>query len=550
MKPDGNRFGRLTHLLVGNFKAFKQTQRIPIRPITLIYGKNNSGKSSIIQSLLYAESVRRNGDLNPISIEKNGVMVMDGGYDRLVHGRDSERHIELGWEWENPDSVVGLKKGRILHRIKRGDLTLDATLNEEEYISLADPSDAWLKPAPNRTQRDFQAALATLQKWLAHEFRLRVADPESGSPELRGILESMIGDLEAGSFGNCIAGELLDETKGLQMEEWNIPPRFRYCTQIEDDLAIRGPMITGFKMVRLALGVEAIDGSYREKSDEPDVVLGRGLKDDLESHVRSFIEERGAYLLYHWFQDVWEHFTDPLKQLVGISHYLPSVRSRPDTIVLREPQELYPRRGHLSQSLAREHRDWICQKETLVQANLWLRKHRELVGNVELRRHKIPYADGRAAVRLSVYDRSRRVSLDLKEVGFGISQFLPVLLASFAKQDYASDDGAGTLIVEEPEAHIHPALQSEIGDLFIEAVSRKKRPLSYVICETHSEHLLLRIMRRIGEGKLSPSMVSVLYVENLGKESIVRSMPINERGEMIRDWPGGFFEEGLREVLT
>lgn len=140
--------------------------------------------------------------------------------------------------------------------------------------------------------------------------------------------------------------------------------------------------------------------------------------------------------------------------------------------------------------------------------------------------------------------------LDLKEVGFGISQFLPVLLASFAEQDYGPNNGAGTLIVEEPEAHIHPVLQSEIGDLFIEAVSRKKRPLSYVICETHSEHLLLRIMRRIRERKLHPSMVSVLYVENLGKESIVRSMPINESGEMIRDWPGGFFEEGLREVLT
>ena len=51
-------FGRLTHLLLGNFKAFKRTQRIPIRPITLIYGKNNSGKSSIIQALLYAEHVR------------------------------------------------------------------------------------------------------------------------------------------------------------------------------------------------------------------------------------------------------------------------------------------------------------------------------------------------------------------------------------------------------------------------------------------------------------------------------------------------------------
>ena len=61
-------FGTLTHLLLENFKAFRGLQRIPIRPITLIYGKNNSGKSSIIQALLYAEHVRRTGDLDPSAV--------------------------------------------------------------------------------------------------------------------------------------------------------------------------------------------------------------------------------------------------------------------------------------------------------------------------------------------------------------------------------------------------------------------------------------------------------------------------------------------------
>ena len=70
-----------------------------------------------------------------------------------------------------------------------------------------------------------------------------------------------------------------------------------------------------------------------------------------------------------------------------------------------------------------------------------------------------------------------------------------------------------------------------------------------VICETHSKHILLRLQRRVREGKLSPNQIVVLYVENRGKESIVREMPLNERGELTHDWPGGFFEEGLREVL-
>lgn len=79
------------------------------------------------------------------------------------------------------------------------------------------------------------------------------------------------------------------------------------------------------------------------------------------------------------------------------------------------------------------------------------------------------------------------------------------------------------------------------------------------ILETHSEHLILRIMRRMREtfrGELPdglppvrPEDVVVLYVERDGARSIVREMPLNERGEFVKAWPGGFFEEGLREVL-
>ena len=80
------------------------------------------------------------------------------------------------------------------------------------------------------------------------------------------------------------------------------------------------------------------------------------------------------------------------------------------------------------------------------------------------------------------------------------------------------------------------------------------------LLETHSEHLLLRIMRRMREtsaGKLPkgvlavrPSDVAVLYVQHDGARSVVREMPLNQRGELIKAWPGGFFEEGLREVFT
>jgi hypothetical protein len=99
-----------------------------------------------------------------------------------------------------------------------------------------------------------------------------------------------------------------------------------------------------------------------------------------------------------------------------------------------------------------------------------------------------------------------------------------------------------------------------LGDIFIESALGERRHT--FLLETHSEHLILRIMRRIREtylGKLpkeknlppvKPSDVCVLYVEKLGPRSIVREFPLNEMGELVKAWPGGFFEEGLREVLT
>ena len=76
-------------------------------------------------------------------------------------------------------------------------------------------------------------------------------------------------------------------------------------------------------------------------------------------------------------------------------------------------------------------------------------------------------------------------------------------------------------------------------------MTRPKHPLAHIICETHSEHLLLRIMRHIREGKLSADKVSVLYVENLGKESIVREMPLNEKGELVSaTGPADFSKKG------
>jgi predicted ATPase len=121
-----------------------------------------------------------------------------------------------------------------------------------------------------------------------------------------------------------------------------------------------------------------------------------------------------------------------------------------------------------------------------------------------------------------------------------VGQLLPVIT-----QCCLSD--GGLIIVEQPEVHLHPRLQSAVGDLFIETV---KTGSGQLLVETHSEHLVLRILRRIREGAFSAADLSILYVDlHDDGAAFVRRLEVSDRGELIDGWPGDFFEERLAEVL-
>ena len=151
---------------------------------------------------------------------------------------------------------------------------------------------------------------------------------------------------------------------------------------------------------------------------------------------------------------------------------------------------------------------------------------------------------------LILYDRRSKTNVSHRDVGIGISQVLPVLVTSFAS--------SGKIIaLEQPEIHLHPALQAELGDVFIEAALGERK--NTLIIETHSEHILLRIMRRIREttaGRLPEGFlpirsedVCVLFVQPEGSRSIINEIPLNEKGDLVKSWPGGFFEEDFKELF-
>ena len=151
--------------------------------------------------------------------------------------------------------------------------------------------------------------------------------------------------------------------------------------------------------------------------------------------------------------------------------------------------------------------------------------------------------------QIQLVETRSSLRLDPSDVGVGIWQVLPVVVAAIAP-------GPSVIAVEQPELHIHPAMQVALGDLFIEGVA--KRGMSFLI-ETHSEHLMLRLLRRIrettegeltaGSVALSPDDVSVVYVQfgSTGVEML--PLPIDKTGEFSTKWPKGFFDERAEELF-
>ncbi len=143
---------------------------------------------------------------------------------------------------------------------------------------------------------------------------------------------------------------------------------------------------------------------------------------------------------------------------------------------------------------------------------------------------------------LVLIDKRSGTVVTHRDVGIGISQVLPVLVLAYASK-------GKILAMEQPEIHLHPALQAELGDVFIEGALGDRG--NTFILETHSEHLILRLLRRIREGKLKKEDLGVLFVEPLpDRGSRVVELRVDEDGDFIDSWPGGFFEESYREKFA
>ena len=155
-----------------------------------------------------------------------------------------------------------------------------------------------------------------------------------------------------------------------------------------------------------------------------------------------------------------------------------------------------------------------------------------------------PLVPGRREYEVLVRTHPKAPEVGLSDVVFGVSQVLPVLVQAFHCPPHL------TAWMEQPEIHLHPQVQAELADVFISAIQArengKPRNIQLVV-ESHSEHFLNRLQRRVAEGAVRSEDVAVYFCRRTGSATELDPLRLNAFGE-IENWPENFFGDEMADI--
>ena len=403
-----------------NYKAFKNNQELEIKPITILIGKNSSGKSVVSRlPLLLAKSLNDNSN-SPIELEFDG-LEFGGAFKDLVH-----------------------------NKIEHGNITFELEFkSNENYINL----------------------LATIQN--IADSPIQFISEYSLKSNLVNIDLNYILDEESNVYGKTKRYKASGDFEGLI----NISFRGLLIDKMNAD-------DTSLDIVITNLG--HINSEIKKCISKIDYI------GPFRSHpVRDYI------------------FKGSMPNSIGYSgEYAPHILSIND---------------YLDKNLKKSVGEW----------------YKNILGGWQLDVNKI--GDKFEIVLISPDDPN--VKINLKDVGHGMSQVLPLIVRSFLK----TDNQNGIMIIEQPELHLHPAAHGDLAELFSNIIKKEK---SKWIIETHSEVFILRIRRLIAEKKINSDDVAIYWVNDEERPgSNLMKITVDKEGE-VDFWPEDIFTEDYKEVLA
>lgn len=567
----------ITGISIEHFKGIRERVEIEFRPLTLLFGANSAGKSSILHALQYAAEVfeRRNLDAGLIGDGAAGVDL--GGFQNFVHGHNPNLDVTLGFKLafslpssfpsfstrtprdvDDPSSLYGLPKSAFVSATIGWSNLLSAPFVRKYAVKLDDVELAEI---------DFEPGSPECELLLneLHPTFVRNADHSALS------LWDPIGDITSFSDGTGTG----------------------YGIGFSDGSGFGDGALVLVRLIAWATHVHAISRLGTAENPYTSRYGLLGLRDALPDFDRplSFDADwdwvgRDPQLQTARIPELSDYLTEAISQVVlgpgrilrdllVNSRFLGPIREVPQRNHTPSRQQ---ERARWSSGLGAWDRLETADAAFIDSVSHWLGDENRLNSGYRLRLKRFKELDlgdplvvqlltGRAfddadigaKLDLSIVPTQSRVlivpvdgSIELRpnDVGIGISQVVPVIVTAL--------DGVGrTIVVEQPELHLHPKLQAELADLFIEATKGKAGHVA--LLETHSELIPLRIMRRIRETfeqrkqeriGLAEEDVAIYYVEPFKGTTVVTRLNLSERGQLLDPWPEGFFEEGYRERFS
>lgn len=435
----------LSRLNLRNFKAFEELN-LDFRPITLLLGPNNSGKSSIIAAPRLLVQTSESQD-SGVSLLLNGVMGDFGTYKDVVYLNHRARR--LGIELE-----VRPSKGRPL-----------VTRSGEDRVKLS-------LAYKYRTVRR-EVILKSLELSLNDRPLLLTSYSEDSERQL-------IQKIGQKAVPTAIKASLAE---ALLMQ--NFLPQY--------------------------ISVFAARRSGKSRSSE-------FVDESVEQELR--LATRASRYLYTSLQNV---------------EYLGAMRVPPSRTFLfagEKRQRVGSSGENTASILAMDAaRSGSRSRDIISNVGRWLSKA-GIASDLRI----APLSDRHYEIR--VQHPVTKEYQNFADVGFGHSQILPVLVGGFNLEE------GSTYLVEEPEIHLHPRAQAELGDFFLNLYERGVQS----VVETHSEHLILRLQQHVAAGHIPADDVRFYYVYAKGSEKNIATLTLDDQGRFHDEWPGGFFPERLQEA--
>ena len=540
----------LTGIGLRNFKAFgERMQELPLSKITLIYGPNSGGKSSIIHALLLLKQSLNDGYQNrDKNLVPNGDLVDLGSWQSLIYKHDTDRDVCMDIKYRNlelfddaADNSIGMvfsdgnlrsvnykiashKNNEVLFESKTGESTpiigfrnAQVKLLDRDLEMFSGFADSFLPTI-------------LLPDWARGGVRARART----RIRARGIVHSRfeVDMLTQALIRSQLPNDMLVRALAL------IPPE-----ELETELEVRrspeeapeGPLRYRSWLFR-SWGDSWAQSQATEESLEKALAIAL----ELEEVVGELKPEQIVHLTP-------ENIPGDYERHLRLVSYLGPLRSA--------PQRLYKLLNSRDASAS------ITGVKGEFSANVLYRSDRiksEVNRWFKQDKFNIPYTlDVRNAgeamygdeyIRIVLTDKRNDTEVTLADVGYGINQILPIIIEGIASQE-------GSIVcVEQPEIHIHPRLQAHVADLMIDTIDDKDGKRKQWIVETHSELLVRRIQTRIAQGDISPSDVCVLYVDPNDdddyKGSAIKELRLDETGSWLDEWPQGFFEEGHEQTMA